>query len=44
MNLHDDGYERVNSFLHDDVQGYVRPNNAGVEVKEGVRVRQVSVR
>ena len=35
---------RVNSFQHNDGQGYVRPNDAGVGVEEGVGVRQVSVR
>ena len=43
LSLHDDVYERVDSFRHDDGQRYVRPNNAGVGVEEGVGVRQVGV-
>ena len=44
LSLHDNVYERVNSFRHDDVQGYVRPNDAGAGAEEGVGVRQLSVR
>ena len=43
LSLHDYIYEIVNSPPHGDGQGYVRPNNAGVGVEEGVGVRQVSV-
>ena len=43
LSLHDDVYEKVNSFQHGDEQRYVRPNNTGVGVEEGVGVRQVSI-
>ena len=43
LSLHDDVHEIVNSPRHSDGQGYVRPNNAGVRVQEGVGVRQVCV-
>ena len=43
LSLHDDVYEIVNSLRRDNGQRYVRPNNAGVGVEEGVRVRQVRV-
>ena len=43
QSLHDDIHEIVNSPRHGDGQGYVRPNNAGVGVQEGVGVMPVSV-
>ena len=40
MSLHEDASEIVNSLWRDNGQRYVRPNNAGVGVEGGVRVRQ----
>ena len=36
LSLHDDVHEIVNSPRHGDGQEYVRPNDAGVRVEEGV--------